>query len=54
MNPINLNKLSYLKNQYEQVIDTKFNQLLPSVEDSTSLPTISIDTFFQYYNNLFY
>jgi hypothetical protein len=53
---LNLNKKSYAKNQYEKVIDTKFSQLAisPSPTSETTTPTISVDEFFQYYNQIFF
>ena len=49
---ITLNKTVYDKNQYQKVIDTSFTQLVNVNVTSSltaSLPTISIDQFFQYY-----
>jgi len=55
MEQVNLNKTVYVKNQYEKVIDTSFNQLVNVTSSfSSSLPTISLDQFFQYYQDLFY
>lgn len=55
MEQINLAKTVYAKNQYEKVIDTSFTQLVNvSSSLSASLPTISVDQFFQYYQDLFY
>ena len=55
MATINLNKKVYAKNQYEKVIDTKFSQLANTPSPSSLItPTISIDEFFQYYNQLFF
>lgn len=53
MELINLNKTVYSKNQYERVIDTKFSQL---ANTSTPIlpPTLSVQEFFQYYNDLFF
>lgn len=52
---INLNKQVYSKTQYEKVIDTSFNQLVNVTASLTSsLPPITIDQFFQYYQNLFF
>jgi hypothetical protein len=56
MEQINLNKQVYDKNQYQKVIDTSFTQLL-SVTSSlvtASAPAITVDQFFQYYQDLFY
>ena len=50
-----LNKIVYDKNQYTKVIDTSFTQLANvSSSLSASLPTISVDQFFQYYQDLFF
>jgi hypothetical protein len=55
MEQINLNKQVYDKNQYQKVIDTSFTQLVNITSSLTSsLPTISVDQFFQYYQDLFF
>jgi len=52
---INLSKTVYSKTQYEKVIDTSFTQLVNvSSSLSASLPTITTDQFFQYYQDLFF
>ena len=56
MEQINLNKQVYDKNQYQKVIDTSFTQLI-SVTSSlvtSSIPPITVDQFFQYYQDLFF
>jgi hypothetical protein len=56
MEQINLNKQVYDKNQYQKVIDTSFTQLI-SVTSSlvtSSTPPITLDQFFQYYQDLFF
>jgi len=55
MEKVNLNKKVYSKTQYPRVIDTSFSQLIKPV-DQTSIdtPTISVDEFFTYYNQLFF
>lgn len=56
MEQINLNKQVYDKNQYQKVIDTSFTQLV-SVTSSlvtSSTPPITLNQFFQYYQDLFY
>ena len=55
MEKVNLNKKVYSKTQYPKVIDTSFSQLIKPV-DQTSIdtPTISVDEFFTYYNQLFF
>lgn len=56
MEIINLNKKVYAKNQYERVIDTKFSQLASTPTETTLVvsPSISVQEFFQYYNELFF
>ena len=54
MAEINLNKKVYAKNQYEKVIDTKFSQLATTPSPSTPSTTISVDEFFQNYQQLFF
>ena len=51
---VELNKEVYNKSQYEQVIDTSFNQLVPTEVElpESTLPTV--DEFFQDYNALFF
>jgi len=47
-----LNKVVFNKNTYEKTIDTSFSQVTPPtppVED-----TMSVEEFFNMYNNLFY
>lgn len=52
---VNLSKTVYSKTQYEKVIDTSFTQLVNvSSSLSVSLPTITVDQFFQYYQDLFF
>jgi len=54
MEIINLNKKVYTKNQYEKVIDTKFSQLATTLTPSAqATSTISVDQFFQEYDQLF-
>ena len=53
MAEINLSKKVYAKNQYEKVINTQFSQLAtPAV--TSSITTISVDEFFQNYNEIFF
>jgi hypothetical protein len=55
MEQIALNKIVYNKNQYTKVIDTSFTQLVNVTSSLTqSAPLISVDQFFQYYQDLFY
>lgn len=52
---VKLYKNSYVKTQYEKVIDTKFSQLANSPNENEQInSSISIDDFFQYYNELFF
>jgi hypothetical protein len=52
---LNLNKQVYNKAQFEKVIDTSFSQLVNvSASLTSSLPPITVDQFFQYYQNLFF
>jgi hypothetical protein len=60
---LNLNKTLYLKSQYERVIDTEFSQLATSpspqqiadtLAENAITPSISINQFFEYYNELFF
>ena len=53
MAEINLSKKVYAKNQYEKVINTQFSQLAtPAI--TASITTISVDEFFQNYNEIFF
>ncbi len=55
MEKLNLNKKTYVKNQYEKVIDTRFSQLANSVSPNAPLPpSISVEEFFQNYNDIFF
>lgn len=59
MEKLDLNKKVYAKNQYEKVIDTKFSQLAISpspttITNPTQTTSISVDQFFQYYDELFF
>jgi hypothetical protein len=55
MEIISLNKTEYNKNQYQKVIDTSFTQLIqPQVTSSVVTPTISVDEFFQNYQQIFF
>lgn len=51
---INLVKQSFNKNQYQKVIDTSFTQLVQPSTSSVTIPTISVQQFFEYYQQLFY
>ena len=54
MEKLNLNKRVYAKNQYERVIDTKFSQLANVTPPEVTEATISVDEFFQNYNQIFF
>ena len=55
MAQINLSKKSFAKNQYEKVIDTSFSQLANSAPVAPIItPTISINEFFQNYQQIFF
>ncbi len=54
METVNLNKKLYAKNQYERVIDTKFSQLANVTPPEVTEATISVDEFFQNYNQIFF
>ncbi len=50
---INLNRKVYSKSDYLKTIDTSFNELLslpPTVEEDT----VTVEQFFEYYNQLFF
>lgn len=50
---IELNKKVYGKVTYPNVINTEFSQLIkPQVE--VVVPTVTVEEFFQYYDDLFY
>lgn len=52
---INLNKTVYSKTQYQKVIDTSFTQLIqPQVTSSIVPPSVSVDEFFQNYQQIFF
>jgi hypothetical protein len=51
---INLNKQIFSDNQYKKVIDTSFTQLVSLPETEPTGPSISVEQFFQYYQELFY
>ena len=53
MENITPSKLIYDKSQYQKVIDTSFTQLVqPQV--TSSVPQVSVQQFFQYYQELFF
>lgn len=50
---INLTRVVYNKNDYQKTIDTSFNELLPIVPEE-EIDTITVEQFFEYYNDLFF
>jgi len=54
MDQVNLNKNVFEKRQYQKVINTSFTQLVPQTITPTEEQTITIDQFFNYYNQLFF
>ncbi len=55
MEKINLNKKVYSKTQYPRVIDTSFSQLVRPIDQTqVETPTITVDQFFSYYNQLLF
>ena len=52
-NRINLNKTLFDKVKYSKTIDTSFKELLP-VPESVPIKTLTIEEFFEAYNNLFF
>ena len=54
MEIISLNKIEYNKNQYQKVIDTSFTQLINTSQSTSVTQSVSVDQFFQYYQDLFY
>ena len=51
---INLVKPSFNKNSYQQVINTQFTQLVQPTTSSIMTPAVSVQQFFEYYQQLFY
>jgi len=51
---ISLNKQVFNKTQFENTVDTSFNQLNIPVTSSTVTFTPTVEQFFEYYNQLFY
>ena len=54
MAEINLNRQVFSDSQYKKVIDTSFTQLVSQPETQPTGPTVSVEQFFQYYQELFY
>ncbi len=51
---LNLSKKIYNKSAYLNTIDNQFNELTPVVPPTPVEEVVSVDEFFQIYNNLFY
>lgn len=51
---ISLNKQVFNKTQFENTVDTSFNQLNIPVTSSAIIQTPTVEQFFEYYNQLFY
>lgn len=51
---LKLSKKLYNKPAYLNTIDTQFTELIPSTPEDDTPQLISVDEFFQYYNELFY
>jgi hypothetical protein len=51
---VNLNKEVYNKEQYEQVIDTSFTQLIDPLTANAEPTLPTVEEFFQNYNDLFF
>jgi hypothetical protein len=52
--PVTLQKQVYDRNQYKQVIDTSFTQLVQPTTQDTSSALPSVNQFFDFYNQLFF
>lgn len=52
---INLKKISYIKTQFENTVDTNFTELAnTSPVEPAQTPQVSVDQFFQEYNDIFF
>jgi hypothetical protein len=51
---LNLVKEVYGRNTYVRVIDTSFSELYTPTTVSVEAPTITVEQFFDYYNDLFF
>lgn len=51
---ISLNKQVFNKTQFENTVNTSFNQLNIPVTSSVVIQTPTVEQFFEYYNQLFY
>jgi hypothetical protein len=50
---VKIQKLIY-SNNINTVVDNKFNQLIPTIAETTFKPDLTVGEFFQQYDNLFY
>jgi len=53
MKQVGLNKIVYDKAKYGKTINNQFNELIPPTEEPAP-PPITVDQFFQNYNEIFY
>ena len=51
---VNLTKEVYGRNTYTKVIDTSFSELYTAVTASSTANQITVEQFFDYYNQLFF
>jgi hypothetical protein len=51
---IDLNRKVYDKDKYQKTIDTSFTELLPPPPPEAEVVTLTVDQFFQLYNQLFF
>ncbi len=51
---VDLNKKVYNKDNYQKTIDTTFNELLPPTSPEGETSILTIEQFFQVYNELFF
>lgn len=51
---LNLVKEVYGRNTYVRVVDTSFSELYTPVTAPVEAPTITVEQFFDYYNDLFF
>lgn len=54
MEQVDLNKQVFVDSEYKKVIDTSFAQLATSASPNVLPPSISIEEFFQNYNDIFF
>jgi hypothetical protein len=51
---VKIERIVYGKNSYSNVIETDFQQLVPTPSSISETPIIDVKEFFQYYDQLFY